>query len=210
MALSTEDKQQIQQIGILCVIVIMALILAPGVDYGIGIMRIREAIKTAEKKRDNAKSKLDEELTLIARIPQLEKELQERGPEILKYEARLPKSEEVPELFRDIDRFKQTSDLGIIFQTRLPPVDKQGYVELPIRLEVSGTFDAIGTFVNQLERNQRFAQVKELEITESPSDRGQDLTDPETFKYHDATMVVSTFMFKNRPEKDATDNKEKK
>ncbi len=205
MPLSTEDKQQIQQIGILSVMAILALILAPGVDYGIGIMGIREAIGVAEKKRDEAQSKLDDELTLIARIPQLEAELNEREPEILKYEARLPKSEEVPDLFRDIDRFKQTSDLGIVFQTRLPPVDKQGYVELPIRLEVNGNFDSIGTFVNQLERNQRFVQVKELEISESPADRGQDLEDPTSFQIHDAVMVVSTFMFKDRVEDAATD-----
>ncbi len=204
MALSTQDKQQVQQVGILCVMAILALILAPLADYGVGIMRIRESIKVAEKKRDDAKAKLDEELALIGRIPQLESELDQREPEILKYEARLPKSEEVPELFRDIDRFKQTSDLGIVFQTRLPPVDKQGYVELPIRLEVNGNFDAIGAFVNQLERNQRFVQVKELEISESPADRTQDLEDFEAFQNHDAVMVVSTFMFKDsvpEPEK---------
>ncbi|MCA9410107.1 MAG: type 4a pilus biogenesis protein PilO [Candidatus Omnitrophica bacterium] len=208
MPLSTEDKQQVQQVGILCVLAILALILAPAADYGIGIMRIREAIQGAEKKLSAAEAKFKEEDALIQRIPSLKAELEERGPEILKYEARLPKSEEVPELFRDIDRFKQTSDLEIVFQTRLPPVDKQGYVELPIRLEVEGDFDAIGTFINQLERNQRFVQVKELEISETPTDRSQDLEDPSTFKTHEAVMVVSTFMFKDRVEEDDTENKE--
>jgi len=208
MPLSTEDKQQVQQVGILCVLAILALILAPAADYGIGIMRIREAIQANEKKLSAAEKKYQEELTKIQRIPSLQAELDEREPEILKYEARLPKSEEVPELFRDIDRFKQTSDLEIVFQTRLPPVDKEGYVELPIRLEVNGDFDAIGTFINQLERNQRFVQVKELEISESPADRSQDLADPSTFETHDTVMVVSTFMFKDAVEEAETEDKE--
>lgn len=211
MPLSFEDKQQVQQYGMLAAMAIAAIFLLPLPDQGVGILRIREATQAAEKRRDSAKAQLDEELAMIARIPQLETELEQREPEILKYEARLPKSEEVPELFRDIDRFKQTSDLDIVFQTRLPPVDKESYVELPIRLEVSGNFDSIATFVNQLERNQRFVQVKEMDITEGPGDRSQDLNDPLTFENHEATMVVSTFMFKDRlPEEEEAEKTEKK
>ncbi len=199
MPLSTEDKAQIQNFGILGAIVLIAVIFAPGPDYGvpIGIYGLHQSIKRSEKQLASEKDKLNQEQLRIDRIPALEQELRERQPEIERYEARLPKSTNIPELFRDIDRFKHYSDLDIIVQARLDPVDKGDYWELPIRIEARGTYDSIATFINQLERGQRFAQVKDLKMEEKP---GQGVTGTEQQDYvkHDATMKISTFMFKDQ------------
>ncbi len=198
MPLSTEDRTQIQNFGLLAAMAVAAIILLPGPDYGIpvGIYNLYNSIGRLEKSLAGEKDKYEKEKLRIDRIPALEKELQERQPEIQRYEARLPKSTKVPELFRDIDRFKQFSSLDIIVQTRLDPVDKGDYLELPIRIDARGTFDSIASFINQLERNQRFAQVKELRIIEKPGETtGGDKQD---FEKHETTMRISTFMFKDQ------------
>jgi type IV pilus assembly protein PilO len=198
MPLSTEDRTQIQNFGVLAVMAVAAVIFIPGPDYGIpvGIYNLYNSIGRLEKSLASEREKYDKEKLRIDRIPALERELQERQPEIQRYEARLPKSTKVPELYRDIDRFKQYSSLDIRDQTRLDPVDKGDYLELPIRIEAKGSFDSIATFINQLERNQRFAQVKELKIIEKPGETtGEDQQD---FENHEATMRISTFMFKDQ------------
>ncbi len=198
MPLSTEDRTQIQNFGVLAVMAVAALIFVPGSQLGlpVGIYDLYKSIGRQEKLLKSEAEKLEKEDLRIKRIPALEKELQERQPEIQRYEARLPKSTKVPELFRDIDRFKQYSSLDITVQTRLDPVDIGDYLELPIRIEAKGTYDSIATFINQLERNQRFAQVKELKIMEKPGETtGEEQQD---FERHEVTMRISTFMFKDQ------------
>ena len=198
MPLSTEDRTQIQNFGLLAAMAVAAIIFIPGPDYGVpvGIYNLYNSIGRLEKSLAGEKEKYEKEKLRIDRIPTLEKELQERQPEIQRYEARLPKSTKVPELFRDIDRFKQYSNLDIVVQTRLDPVDKGDYLELPIRIDALGTFDSIATFINQLERNQRFAQIKELKIMEKPGETSGG--EAQDFERHETTMRISTFMFKDQ------------
>lgn len=198
MPLSTEDRTQIQNFGLLAAMAVAAIIMIPGSQLGVpvGIYDLYKSIGRQEKLLVTEKEKFDKEKLRIDRIPALEKELEERQPEIKRYEARLPKSTDIPDLFRDIDRFMQYSNLDIDIQTRLDPVDKGDYMELPISIEANGTYDSIATFLNQLERNQRFAQVKELKIIEKPGETsGQDQQD---FEKHKANMRISTFMFKDQ------------
>jgi len=195
MPLSVEDKEQIRNVGLLCAVAIGFLIMGPFADQGIGIKDLRTRIQTEKRKLEEERSLYDKECMRIDRIPRLEEELKERGPEIQRYEARLPKSKRVPELFRDIDRFKQKARLDIVVQTRLDPVDKQDYWELPIRIEARGSYDSIATFINYVERSQRFAQVKELEITEVPGRDSVEKGNIADLGIHDVVMVISTFMF---------------
>jgi Tfp pilus assembly protein PilO len=200
MPLSTEDKTQVKNFVVMSVIAIGFLIMAPLSEYGIGIRELRTKVGVEEKLLAQAKQDLQQEQARIERIPVLEKELQEREPEIRRYEARLPKDRKVPDLFKDIDRFKQQSNLDITVQTRLEPVDKEDYLELRIRVEARGDYDSIASFINFLERNQRFAQIKELEIVEAPGQNNDEELIPEDLTIHDAVMVVSTFMFVDQEE----------
>jgi len=210
MPLSQEDKDQIRNAILLAAVGIGAVIMAPLGEQGIGIKYLNAAVKREQKLLDKEKSEYEQECAKIERIPALEQALREREPEIQKYEARLPKSQQVPELFRDIDRFKQLSDLDITVQTRLEPVDKEDYWELPIRVEARGDYDSIATFVNYLERNQRFAQIKELEITEIPGENPDEEGTPEDLTIHDAEMVVSTFIFVDQvPKEEKKEQQEK-
>jgi Tfp pilus assembly protein PilO len=199
MTLSIEDRAQLQGYGALGAIIAAALIFAPGPDYGvpIGIYKLYNTIQRDRKLLETEKEKYEKEKIRIDKIPALENELKERGPEIQRYEARLPKSTNIPELFRDIDRFKQYAGLVIQVQKRIDPVDKGDYWELPISVEANGTYDSVAIFINQLERSQRFAQVKDLKISEKPGE-GVSSGETQDFKKHNATMRISTFMFKDK------------
>ena len=202
MPLSPEDKEQVRNAGLLTAVAVAFVIMAPLSDQGIGIKELQAAKKTEERLLKSEEEGLHEEKLRIERIPAIEEELRQREPEIQKYEARLPKDREVPELYRDIDRFKQQSGLDIVVQTRLEPVDKEDYLDLPIRVEARGDYDSIATFINYLERNQRFAKVKELEITEIPGENAEEVGTPEDLATHDAAMTVSTFMFLTKPKQE--------
>jgi Tfp pilus assembly protein PilO len=205
MALSPQDKEQVRNVGLLCVLAVGFLVMGPFSDYGVGIKHLTDAIKRQERLLKEEEADLREEEARIDRIDTIKTELAERAPEIERYEARLPKDKQVPELFRDIDRFKQQAGLDIVVQTRLEPVNHEEYIDLPIRVEARGTYDSIATFINLLERNQRFAKIKEVQIAEVPGENREEEGTIDDLAIHDAVMVISTFMFVNpedRPQQD--------
>jgi type IV pilus assembly protein PilO len=208
MPLSPDDKEQVRNAGLLTAVAVAFVIMAPLPEQGIGIKGLLAAKKTEERLLKTEEEGLRDEELRIDRIPAIERELQEREPEIQKYEARLPKNRDVPELYKDIDRFKQQSGLDIVVQTRLEPVDKEDYLDLPIRVEARGDYDSIATFINYLERNQRFAKVKELEVTEIPGENSEEEGTPEDLATHDAAMTVSTFMFLTKPKQEKKEGEE--
>lgn len=206
MSLAPEDREQVRNFGLLTALAVGTLILAPLPDMGIGIKELWKRIGALEKQVANTKEDFEQKGLRIKRIPNLVDELKDREPEIAKYEARLPKSRKVPDLFRDIDRFQQASGVDIIVQTRIEPNNRGDYIELPVRVEARGDYDSLAVFINQLERNQRFAQVKDLQITEKPGEEIDDSDDP-NFAVHDAVMTISTFMFQDQIAEEESDGK---
>lgn len=197
MPLSPKDQEQIRNLGLLCGIAVAFFVAAPLPDQGIGILQLNKMVKSTTRQLEAKRTELREKQDKIDMIPALQAELDEREPDIRKYEARLPKSKKTPELFRDIDRFKQAANLQITMQTRLDPVDRSDYVELSVRIEALGSYDSIARFINQVENSQRFAQVKTLRITEKPESGGSSGAVP-AYDVHEVVMVISSFMFKDQ------------
>ena len=79
---------------------------------------------------------------------------------------RLPASHETPGLLDDITHVGTTSGLIFLGINWLPEIGKQFYTELPITIEVVGTYHEFGQFVSKVAKLPRIVTLHDFKITQ--------------------------------------------
>lgn len=115
-------------------------------------------------------------------IDALRAEKQEMQELVDQFEERLPEKREIPSLLRN---FEDTgSQLGLRVQlSSLPPITDSNKETIPYRVIALGTFHQIVSFINLLERDQRYLKISDLDIKE------------EEAGISEATFTLSTYRF---------------
>jgi type IV pilus assembly protein PilO len=123
-----------------------------------------------------------------ADLPRLEEDIRNYELELDRLTRILPTRRETPAL---IKRLKQISELGYFRLLRFQPaafIDRDYYLEWPIKVELDGTYHELGLFFDRLSRFSRIINVGELKIT--PARRGGT-----SYTIH-ATFTQRTFIYK--------------
>lgn len=102
------------------------------------------------------------------------------------FEKRLPEEREIPTLLRRFE--KLGSELGLRVQLASLPSRKESRMEtIPYKVTATGLFHQIASFINMLERDERYLKITDLDIS-STQEAG----------VSNATFVLSTFRFITR------------
>ena len=80
---------------------------------------------------------------------------------------RLPTSNETPGLLDDLSYVGTTSGLTFLKIGWLPEVEKEFYTELPIKIEVVGTYHEFGEFVGKVAQLPRIVSLHDFSILSS-------------------------------------------
>lgn len=103
-----------------------------------------------------------------------------------KLQSRLPKDTEVPGLLEDIDEKGQDSRLVLESIGLLPESSTEFYIELPIKVEVTGGFHEFGAFVSGVAGMPRIVTLHDFAITQKSKDEAgalkMDIT-AKTYRY---------------------------
>lgn len=91
-------------------------------------------------------------------------EMEEKFSQLLK---RLPTSNETPGLLDDLSYVGTTSGLTFLKIGWLPEVEKEFYTELPIKIEVVGTYHEFGDFVDKVAQLPRIVSLHDFSINTS-------------------------------------------
>ena len=137
------------------------------------------------------------ESTLV-RLDQLTEEVGDVRTAIDEAELRLadfrrniPDANEVDDMLAEIHRIGERNALGISSIRALNRSETQGYAEIPLSLEIDGSFRGIYRFLLDLERLPRITRVRDLKLernlVESRGRTGDDDTPPGQI---DASMTV--------------------
>lgn len=109
-----------------------------------------------------------------------ESEKMERLVEL--FEERLPEEREIPNLLQKFER--RGDDLGLrVGLVALPTTSDARKETIPYEVTALGTFHQIVSFINMLERDERYLKVSDLDIQE------------EEAGVSEATFILSTFRF---------------
>lgn len=84
----------------------------------------------------------------------------------------LPNSHEIPGLLDDITFIGTTSGLEFVQLEWQPEISKEIYIELPIDIEVNGSYHSFGNFVSKIAGLPRIVTLHDFTINISPSSSG--------------------------------------
>ena len=100
-----------------------------------------------------------------ARVQVLERELAQSEEELSKLLMLLPDQKEIPGLLENVSRLGSKVGLeNILFQPQ-PEVLHEFYATIPIRLDLLGTFNDLGIFLDNISKLDRILKVESLTLT---------------------------------------------
>ena len=152
--------------------------------------------------------KLDEEKAKRARLEQLQKDiralevtankLQEFQREVQLLEAKLetlkrilPPERETPDLMRRVQYLAAQSNLVIRRFTPATPVNKDFYQEVPINVDVEGTYHMLGQFFDRVSRLSRLVNMGSIKIHNQATQTASNTIA--------ASAVATTFVYVETP-----------
>jgi type IV pilus assembly protein PilO len=100
-----------------------------------------------------------------AKVPVLEKEIALAEEELATLVMMLPDQKEIPGLLENVSRLGAKVGLeNILFQPQ-PEVTQEFYATIPVRLDLLGTFNDIGVFLDNVSKLNRILKVQSLTLT---------------------------------------------
>ena len=111
------------------------------------------------------KNKLATLKQAAAKVQVLEKELAQSEEEFAKLLMLLPDQKEIPGLLENVSRLGSKVGLeNILFQPQ-PEVLQEFYATIPIKLDLVGTFNDLGVFLDSISKLDRILKVESLTLT---------------------------------------------
>ena len=120
-------------------------------------------------------------------------ELEQLKRQLLIAQEKLPKNAEIPSLLQRIHNQAKTAGLEIVKFQRRNDVPKDFYVEIPVEMELRGTYDELANFFHYIGRMTRIVNVQDIGLVRADSG----LTPDGSLK---VSARATTFRFKNEAE----------
>ncbi|MEZ4461890.1 MAG: type 4a pilus biogenesis protein PilO [bacterium] len=92
-------------------------------------------------------------------------QLEKLKAQLLIAQEKLPQDAEIPSLLQRIHNQAKTAGLDINKFRRLPDRPQQYYIEIPVEMELRGTYDELANFLYYVGRMTRIVNVKNLDMT---------------------------------------------
>jgi Tfp pilus assembly protein PilO len=155
--------------------------------YFLGYRKMQDEIQARTDVLNTTRQELKQARALEAGIEALRTESKEMAHLVEVFEKRLPEEREIPALLGRFERLG--GEIGLRVQLSSLPTSKSGNMEvIPYKAVAVGQFHQVATFINMLERDERYLKVTDVDIGE------------ETDSVSQATFVLSTFRFISEPE----------
>ena len=103
----------------------------------------------------------------------------------------LPPERETPDLMRRVQALAAQSFLTVKKFTPTHPVQKEFYQEVPISMDLTGTYHNLGLFFDRISRLSRLVNVKNLKVKASSKQSANTTID--------AACVVLTYVYQDAP-----------
>ncbi|MCH2136030.1 MAG: type 4a pilus biogenesis protein PilO [Phycisphaerales bacterium] len=126
-----------------------------------------EDIESAMADIASRQARLDTLAEVMAKVPHLEAALEEGERLVNSVEARLPKRQDVEGILERIWQTAASHDLNVRSVKTTSPESAGLYMEQPLDVEMSGSFEGFYRFLLELERMPRLTRVSDLTLKEA-------------------------------------------
>lgn len=170
-------------VKVIIYVLVFAIVLGAGLQFL--VKDKHEALQKEIAKEQDLKNEYQRKAFQVASLDALRKQMadvEERFAELLK---QLPTDKEVPGLLEDITEIGQ--DAGLVFNLiALQPERKQQfYVELPIRIQVRGTYHQMGEFVSGVAAIRRIVTLHDFSLSPADANTLSMEISAKTYRYDD-------------------------
>ena len=144
---------------------------------------LKEENGQLDAKRQKYESKLEDQVT--------KEDLQELRAKILLAEDKLPSTTQLPRLLKDIHNKAKTAGLEILNFQRKPEQKKKYYVEIPVAMELRGTYGELTSFLNFVRNMNRIVNVGDLKLELKSKKTGELVVSATatTYRYKEGTKT---------------------
>ena len=178
----------IQQMGIwptalktvLVVLVLMAILI---LGYFFKVQDIREQTQRAASQEAQLLQQYHSKAFLAANLDAYREQMIELDETFGALLEQLPKDTEVPGLLEDITEVAYGSGLSMKAISLEPEKVSEFYVELPIRIDVTGDYHDFGSFVSGVASLPRIVTLHDYSIKESDGSQLNMVIEAKTYRY---------------------------
>lgn len=147
---------------------------------GTAYVAFQYMIKPANKRIAEQKLRVQQKLDKLARFEQarakvkdLDAQVEQLQDAVAFFESKLPPSSDIHKVLKQVTVIAQQQGLKTKSIKTLPLAQSNGYIEQPLKMELSGDYIAYYSFMTELERMDRITRVRELELRKQPKNEGQ-------------------------------------
>lgn len=152
-----------------------------------------ETVERLQRSITEQQTKLASLKAAAAKAETLEKELAQSEEELTVLMGLLPDQKEIPALLENVSRLGANVGLeNILFQPQ-PEVAKELYATIPIKLDLLGTFNDLGVYLDSISKLNRILRVEDLTITRPKDNKAGSLLQV------GCTLVTYRFLDKPNP-----------
>lgn len=106
-------------------------------------------------------------------LPAYEKQIAEKQAEFNIVSRKLPETSEVPRLLSSVSEAGKDAGLTFLLFQPQKEVQKNFYAEIPVTMQLSGTYHDLGDFFDRLAQMPRIVNIKNFEATMGRGARGR-------------------------------------
>ncbi len=153
---------------------VLVFLLVAVLGYFYNISDLRAQLAQTEGKEVELKKEFEEKALKAANLEALRKQMVEMEASFGALVSQLPSDTEVPGLLEDITNKGVESGLEIKSIKLEPEQAREFYVELPISIEVTGSYHDFGTFVSGIAGLPRIVTLQNFKIAPAGQSAGKD------------------------------------
>ena len=123
------------------------------------------------------------------KLPEFQREVQALEARLETLKRTLPPEKEMPDLIRRVQYLAAQSSLQIRKFNPAAPLEKEFYQEVPVNLDLEGTYHNLGAFLDRVSRMSRLVNVGNVKIKSQPN--------PTINNTVAVSVVATTYVYKD-------------
>ena len=153
-----------------------------------------DALET-QKKQEARLADLQKQIRALEatanKLPEFQREVQALEARLETLKRILPPEKEMPDLMRRVQYLAAQSSLSIKKFNPATPAQKEFYQEVPINLDIEGTYHNLGAFLDRISRMSRLINVGNVKIKAQSK--------PTINSTIAASAVATTYVYQDQP-----------
>jgi len=192
------DRPPHQKLAIMGAMVLVVAVLDWTYLYGPS----QRALTDLQAEVSQRRTELDSKRSKTNARAALERDLRDLGAELKRAQARLPDQREIANLLDNVASSGRQSGLEITLFRQKPEVLHDFYAEVPVEMQMRGTYQDVALFLDRVKRLDRIVNVANIQLTK-PRLEGERML-------LDAACTATTFRFLDEAERQKLLDEKKK